>query len=118
MSTDAHYRIAVGAGGAVLVAVITFVRFCGGLSLRDPKPPEPTGPSGTARQLLTKSTSSTPIYLDYIAKDAAIANVRAPTLDDMSRSFAYHADNKRHVLEDGSAPVETLGLRLTPERSD
>jgi hypothetical protein len=36
----------------------------------------------------------------------------------MSRSFAYHADNKRHVLEVGRAPVETLGLRLTAERSN
>jgi len=118
MSTDAQYRLAVGAGGAVLVAVITFARFCGGLSLRDPKPPEPVGPSGTARQLLAKSTSSTPIYLDYIAKDAAAASVRAPTLDDMSRKLAYYADDARHVLDVGGKPVETVGLRLTAERSN
>ena len=117
MSSDAQYRLLVGVGGAVLVAVITFVRFCGALSLRDAKPPEPQGPTGTARQLLTQSSSSTPVYMDYVAKDAAAANVRAPSLDEMSRKLAYRVDDTRHTLEVGGAPVETVGLKLAAQHA-
>jgi hypothetical protein len=114
--SDAQYRIVVGAGGAVLVGVITFVRFCGSLSLPE-KPPQPTGPTGTARQLLSQSSSSTPVYLDALERDAASAGIRKPSLDDMSRKLAYRVDEARHVLELGAKPLDAAGLRLRIDRS-
>lgn len=115
-SPDPQFRIGVLVGGVVLVAVITYLRFCGPLSLPE-KPPAPTGPSGTQRQLLTQSTSSPSMYLDFLARDAASAGVRAPTPDEMGRKLAYRVDDARHVLELGKPAIEVAGLRLHVERS-
>jgi len=100
----------------VLVAVITYLRFCGALSLPN-KPPAPTAPTGTQRQLLTQSTSTPGMYLDFLARDAASAGVRAPTQDEMGRKLAYRVDDARHVLELGKPAIEVAGLRLHVERS-
>ena len=118
MLSDAQYRVAVGVTGALLIAGITYVRFCGTLSLRDEKPPEPTGPTGTARQLLTKSSSATPVYVEFLERDATAAGVRKPSLEDMSRKFAYRVDDKRHVLDPGGPALDAAGLRMHAERSN
>src|SRR5690242_8347985 len=55
--SEQQYRIGVLAGAAVLVAVITYLRFCGSVGL-PPKPPPPTGPRGTQTQLLSQSAAS------------------------------------------------------------
>jgi hypothetical protein len=115
--SDAQYRVVVGASGAVLVAVITFVRFCGSLSL-PAKPHEPSGPTGTSRQLLSRSSSSTPLYLDMVARDAAAAGVATPTLEDMSRKLAYRVDETQHVLEPDRADISAAGLKLHAQRSN
>ena len=115
-SPDPQFRIGVLVGGVVLVAVITYLRFCGALSLPT-KPPAPTGPTGTQRQLLTQSTSSPSMYLDFLARDAASAGVRVPTQDEMGRKLAYRVDDARHVLELGKPAIELAGLRLHVERS-
>jgi hypothetical protein len=117
-SSDTQLRIGVLIAGAVLVAVITYMRFCGSVSLPD-KPPPPTGPSGTARQLLEKTASTPSVYAQYLESDAAIAGTRAPTIDQMSRKLPYHVDepNPGIPLEPGQKPIERAGLRLHLERS-
>jgi hypothetical protein len=57
------------------------------------------------------------MYLDFLARDAATAGVRVPTLDEMGRKLAYRVDDARHVLELGKPAIEVAGLRLHVERS-
>lgn len=115
---DHQLRIGVLIGGAILVGVISYVRFCGHLSL-PPKPEAPGGPSGTAQQLLSKTAGSPSVYLDHLQNDAAIAGVRTPTIEEMSRTLPYHVDESRNgdVLEPGKPSIERAGLRLHLERS-
>jgi hypothetical protein len=117
MFGEQQVRIASIVGGIVLVAVITYVRFCGEMSLPD-KPPPPRGPTGTERQLLSKTTAGSPaVYQDYVEHDAQTAGVRAPSLEEMGRKLAYRVDESRHVLELGQAPIDVAGLRIHVERS-
>jgi len=99
----------------VLVAGITMVRFCGSVSL-PPKPPGP-GPIGSSRQLLQKGTASPAVYQDYLAKDAAAAGVRTPSIDEMGRKLVYRVDEGRHILEVGQPAIEIAGLKLRVDRS-
>ncbi|HUJ58528.1 MAG TPA: hypothetical protein VLX92_08550 [Kofleriaceae bacterium] len=117
--SDTQFRIAVLAGGALLVAVIIGVRFCGELSL-PPKPAPSAEPTGTESQLLAKSTTSPSVYRDFLEHDAALAGVRAPTIEEMSRKLAYHIDEPSHgiALAPGKPPIELAGLRLHIERKD
>jgi hypothetical protein len=114
--SEQQFRMGVIAGAIVLVAVITSLRFCGSMSL-PAKPPEPTGATGTSRQLLSKSTASPAVYQQFLESDAAIAGVRAPTVEDMSRKLVYRADEARHPLELGQPPLELAGLRIHVERA-
>jgi hypothetical protein len=114
--SEQQYRLGVLAGAVMLVAVITYLRFCGSVGL-PPKPPPPTGPSGTQTQLLSKSTSSPTVYKGFLESDASAAGVRAPTIAEMSRKLPYRVDEARHVLEPGKSPIEVAGLRLRLERS-
>lgn len=115
-SPDPQFRLGVFAGGLVLVGVITYLRFCGSMSLPG-KPPPPTGPTGTQRQLLSQTTAAPGIYLEYLERDAAAAGVRTPTVDEMTRKLAYRVDEARHVLSLGQPSLELAGLRLRVERS-
>ena len=99
-----------------MVTVITYLRFCGTLSLPD-KPPPPTGPTGTTAQLLSKTTASPSVYREYLEKDASAAGTRVPSVDDMSRKLVYRVDESKHTLEPGKPGIETAGLRLHVERS-
>src|SRR5262245_32038229 len=114
--SEPQYRIGVLAGAVVLVAVITYLRFCGSVGL-PPMPPPPSGPSGTQTELLSKSTTSPAVYKGFLDSDAATAGVRAPSLEDMAKKLAYQLDEARHVLEPGQAPIEVAGLRLRVERT-
>ena len=114
--SDQQFRTGVIAGAILLVVVITSLRFCGSVSL-PPKPAEPRGASGTSRQLLTKSTASPAVYQQFLETDAELAGVRAPTVEDMSRKFAYRVDEARHPLELGKPPIEVAGLRLHVEKA-
>jgi hypothetical protein len=116
MASDQRLRIGVLITGAVVVVAITYVRFCGGLSL-PPKPPPPSAPSGTARQLLTRSTGSPAIYEEFLKNDAATIGARPPTIAEMSRKLPYRVDEAREVLQLGQPPIERAGLRLHTERS-
>ena len=114
--SDQQFRMGVVAGAIVLVAVITSLRFCGHMSL-PPKPPEIRAASGTSRQLLTKSTASPGVYRQFLQTDAELAGVRAPSVDDMSRKFAYRVDEAKHTLELGKPPIEIAGLKLHLEQT-
>ncbi|HEY5951433.1 MAG TPA: hypothetical protein VIV40_38330 [Kofleriaceae bacterium] len=114
--SEQQYRIGVLAGAGLLVAVITYLRFCGSVDL-PPKPPAPTGPSGTQSQLLSKSTTSPTVYKGFLDSDASAAGVPTPSIDDMSRKLSYRVDEARHVLEPGKPPVELAGLRIRLERT-
>ena len=109
--SDTQFRVGVGLAGIVLVAGIAAVRFCGSLSL-PAKPPPPTSPSGTSSELLTRSAASPAVYQDFVAKDAAAAGVRAPTIEELSRKLPYRVDEARHVLTVGQPPIEVAGVRL------
>lgn len=100
----------------VLVLVITYLRFCGSLSI-PAKPPAPTGPTGTQKQLLSQATATPGMYLNFLERDAAAAGVRAPTPADMGKKLAYRVDDARHVLELGQPAIEVAGLRLHLERA-
>jgi hypothetical protein len=113
---DAQFRVGVVVGGIVLVAVITYVRFCGSLSL-PAKPPPLQEPQGTQRQLLSSTVSSPSAYRDYIEHDAAAAGVRVPSVGEMSKKLVYRVDDSRQLLESGKPAIEVAGLRLRAERS-
>lgn len=115
-ASDSQFRLGVLVGGAFLVGVITYLRFCGSLSLPE-KPAAPSAPSGTERQLLARSTGTPGVYQSYIEHDAAQAGVRVPSMEDMARKFPYRVDEARHVLEPGQPPIEIAGLKLHVERS-
>src|SRR5690349_13276672 len=115
-SPDPQFRIGVLVGGLVLVAVITYLRFCGEMSLPG-KPPPPAGPTGTQRQLLSKTASSPSMYKDFLERDATAAGTRVPSVEDMSKQLAYRVDEARHVLAPGQPALETAGLRLHVEHS-
>lgn len=112
---DQQFRLGTLAGGLVLVAVITYLRFCGDVSLPG-KPPPPEGPRGTQTQLLSQSAASPSVYKGLIESDASAAGVRTPTMGEMSSKFPYRVDEGRHALEPGDPPFEGAGLRLHVER--
>lgn len=116
--SDQPLRIGVLIGGAALVLLITYVRFCGSLSL-PPKPPPPAAPTGTVRDLLAGEAASPSTYRDYLQRDATAAGVAVPTIEQMSRKLAYHVDESTqgYVLVPGKPPIERAGLRLHVERS-
>ncbi len=114
--SDQQFRTGVFAGALVLVVAITSLRFCGSLSL-PPKPAEPRGATGTSRQLLTRSTASPEVYRQFLQTDAELAGVRAPSIEDMARKFAYRVDEARHALEPGKPPIDVAGLRLHLEKT-
>jgi hypothetical protein len=117
MNAEPQFRFGVLASGAIVVGIIAYLRFCGSLSL-PPKPPPPSGPSGTQQQLLARSTGSPAVYQQFLQNDSAAAGVQAPSIEDMSRKFAYRVDDARHVLELGKPPIEVAGLRLHLERTN
>src|SRR5438128_981489 len=114
--TDQQFRMSVLVGGSILVVLVMALRFCGSVAIPT-KPPPPQGPSGTATQLLTKSTASPTVYRAFLDSDAVEAGVRAPSVDDMARKFVYRVDEARHVLAPGTPPIEVAGLKLHLERS-
>ncbi|HVK85287.1 MAG TPA: hypothetical protein VM513_14315 [Kofleriaceae bacterium] len=112
--SDSHYRLGVAGAGIVLVASLAMVRFCGSVAL-PPKSAPPT-PSGTSTQLVQKGVASPVVYKDFLEKDAAIAGLRAPTIDEMARAIPYELDDARRVLEVGQPPISAAGLELSVER--
>lgn len=116
--SDSQFRWVVIAGAVVLGLGISTVRFCGSVSL-PPKPAPPSGAvGGTSKELLTRSTGTSAVYQDFLAKDATTAGVAKPSYEDMTRKLAFRSDEARHVLEVGTAPIEVAGLRLSVVRAN
>jgi hypothetical protein len=113
--TDAQYRIAVVVAGLGLIVAMTALRWFGELSLAAKSPP-PSAPSGTSSELLTRSSASRAVYLDLVARDAAVAGAPVPTLDELSRTLPYRVDEVRHVLDVGQPALEAAGVRLRAVR--
>jgi hypothetical protein len=113
---DQQARIATIAGAFALVVVISYLRFCGSVSL-PAKPPAPEGPTGTQTQLLAKSSASPVVYKGFLEADAASAGVRVPSLNDMAKKLPYRVDEARHVLEPGKPPLELAGVKIYLERA-
>lgn len=112
---DTQFRIGVGVVGIALAIGIAAIRFCGSVSL-PPKPPPPAVPRGTSSELLTRSSASPVVYRDFVARDAAAAGTRAPTLEELSRKLPYRVDDQRRVLEVGKPAIEIAGVRLRARR--
>src|SRR5262249_6235109 len=114
-----HFKIGVTAGAILLVAGITFLRFCGSLSLpsRTAAPAVESNEPATSAGVLSKAAASPTTYRSFLEADAKHAQLPAPTIEQMSRKLTYRSDEARHVLEIGAAPVEIAGLRLHVERS-
>jgi len=115
--SDAQFRIAVVTSAVVLVAGLTATRFCGGVAL-PPKPEPPSAPTGPASQLVARSAATGAMYQDFLARDAAAAGVRAPSVEDMQKKLPYRSDQVRHVIEVGQPPIELAGVRLATRQID
>ncbi|MBS1121759.1 MAG: hypothetical protein H6Q90_3987 [Deltaproteobacteria bacterium] len=111
--SDEQFRFGVLGAGLLLVAGITVARFCGDVSL----PPKPDGPSAGGTGPIEDLNASPAAYQDHLAKDAAVAGVRTPTYDEMSRKLLHRVDEGRRVLEVGSPAIDAAGLKLTAQRS-
>ncbi|MBA3541290.1 MAG: hypothetical protein H0T79_16885 [Deltaproteobacteria bacterium] len=114
---DSHFRLGVVLGAIILVAAIGGARFCGSVSL-PAKPDAPPTTSGTSKQLLSRSAATAGVYENLLAKDAVAAGVRAPSIEEMSRKFAYRVDEGRQVLEVGEPAKPVAGLELRALHSD
>lgn len=112
--SDSHFRLGVAGAGIVLVASLAMVRFCGSVSI--PPKSAPPAPSGTSTQLVQKGVASPVVYGDFLEKDASIAGLRVPTIDEMARALPYELDETRRVLEVGQPPISAAGLELSVER--
>jgi hypothetical protein len=114
--SDAQFRLGVIGAGVALAALIASMRFCGSVSI--PPKPAPPGPTGDQSQLLTKSAATPAMYQDFLERDAQTANVRTPSIEQMTQKFAYRVDEARHVLEVGQPAIEIAGVKLEVKRDD
>lgn len=114
--SDAQFRWSVIAAGVGLALGIASVRFCGSVAL-PPKVTARAPVTGTAKQLMTKTSESTSVYVDLVAKDAAAAGVVVPSLDEMRRPLVATIDEGRHVLELGKPAVTINGLQIAAVRT-
>jgi len=112
--SDSQFRLGVAGAGIVLVAALATLRFCGSVSI--PAKSAPPTPTGTTTQLVQKGIASPVVYKDFLAKDASLAGVRAPSVEDMARVLPYAVDDQRHVLEVGQPPIDAAGLKLSVAR--
>ena len=116
VSNDVKLRVLGGA--VVLIAVITYLRFCGNVALPPRREAPPPPPADTRLATQSKSSANPAVYRTFLEKDAAIANVRVPTVEEMSRKLNYRSDEARHVLEVGMPAIDLAGLRLKVEHAN
>ena len=112
--SETQFRVGVVGAAALLVVSITFVRFCGDVSLPDKQAVLPTEMQRgrTSQDLVSQSNASQVVYHDYLVKDARLAGVSTPTVDEMSRKLTYRVDEGRQVLGVGQPAIDAAGLRL------
>jgi hypothetical protein len=116
--TDSQFRLMVSGIGVVAALLLTFLRFCGDVSL-PAKPPAPavtTVTSATATDILRESAAKSDVWKTMIEQDAKNAGVPVPSTQAMSRVLPYKVDESRRVLEAGDPPFESAGLVLRVSR--
>lgn len=109
---DLPVKIGVAVGGAVLVAGLTFLRFCGTPPL-PPKPARPSYANVSPEKVEKKISAKADTYLQEVAADARRLGVSAPTLEELGQPIAYEKSVRRLVLQPGQAPIEVAGLKLS-----
>ncbi|MDX2091618.1 MAG: hypothetical protein SFX73_27405 [Kofleriaceae bacterium] len=109
--SESHFRLGVAGAGIMLVAGLTLMRFCGSVSI--PPKSAPPSPTGTSTQLVQKGLASPVVYKEFLDKDATVAGLRVPSIDEMARKLPYAVDDTRHILEDGQPPIDAAGLKLS-----
>src|SRR5687767_7910992 len=93
---DLNFKLIVAGIAALLVALLTFLRFCGDLSLPPkPPPPKPTD-IGRVNDVMT-------------ATDGRAAGLPTPDPAGLARAFPFQVDTKLHTLKIGDS-LEAAGL--------
>jgi hypothetical protein len=109
---DLNFKLIVAAIAAVLVGLLTFLRFCGELSL-PPKPPPPAATSlGRASDIMSETSGTPAAWRASLAKDAEQAGLPAPDPDELARAFPFQLDAKPRTLAIGDS-MQAAGLELT-----
>ncbi len=103
-------KIVVGAGALVIIAALSALQFCRGVSVAA-KPGKPREKSST--QVIAESKANVDAYLQGVARDASLAALRAPTIEDMSRALVFHRDDQRRTLVPGGAPIRLGDLTIS-----
>ncbi|MBA3451874.1 MAG: hypothetical protein H0T42_02115 [Deltaproteobacteria bacterium] len=112
--SDGQFRLGVVGAAIMLVLVMTFMRFCGSVTI--PPKPAPPRPTGSQSQLLTKGAATPAVYQEFLQRDAVAAGVRTPSIAEMSRKLVYRGDDARRVLEVGEPAIEVAGVKLRVAR--
>ena len=109
---DLNFKLIVAVMAAALVGLLTFLRFCGEVSL-PPKPPPPKPTEiGRENDVMT-ATAGTPVaWRTFLRTDAEHAGLPAPDPDDLTVAFPFQLDTKKRTLEIGKS-VEVAGLKLS-----
>ncbi len=109
---DRTFNYATIAGAVALAIALGTLRFCGGVSM-PPKPPAPHVDRAGASDMLATADATPRVYQSYLAHDAEVAGVRAPTIEMMGRRLVSRLDESRRGIAPGDAPIEIAGLRLS-----
>ena len=86
--SDQQFRIGVLAGGSRAGRWHHVICGSAGACRLPPKPPAPTGPSGTQTAAADEVRDVAAVYQHFLEVDATTAGVRAPSLEEMSRKLA------------------------------
>jgi hypothetical protein len=110
--SETQYRIVVLGVGALLVALVARVRFCGEVDL-PPKPAKPAAVAADPKNFEATVARSSDGYSRHLAKDSKSVGIRpAATVQDMAKVLEYESETKKVKLEPGDS-YEAAGLRLT-----
>ena len=105
------FRLGTLAGVVVLAGSLTYLRFCGEVSL-PPKPPPPVT-TGPASETLGRVAASTDSWMAFVTRDAAAAGLPAPSATEMGKKLLHRVDEQPFVIAPGEGSKEVAGVRLT-----
>src|SRR5688572_5040851 len=109
---DLNFKLIVAGVAAVLVGLLTFLRFCGELSL-PPKPPPPKVEEiGRANDIMEQTAGTATAWRAFLIKDAETAGIPAADPTALARVFPFQVDTKKRTLEIGDS-FEAAGLEIS-----